>query len=321
MRQPSPQAPEIATRARGRPAVWRSARVRFAVLALLVTGCFARPLLELTGFAFDSELFSHVLLIPLISGYLIWSNRSALAVSPSQGSLWAIAPALLGAGLLICHWLVVRPGDLVAPNDHLCLTTTAYLALLLSAALLSFGTSTVRALAFPIGFLVFMIPWPTQMINVIETGLQHASAEGASLLLAASGTPFLREARTFELPGIVIQVAQECSGVRSSYVLLITAVLGGQVLLRSGWRRWVLALAVIPLGIARNAFRILTIALLCVHVSSNMIDSPIHHRGGPLFFAGSLIPFFLLLLWLRKAEGRSRESQAGERKGARNGLS
>jgi len=90
--------------------------------------------------------------------------------------------------------------------------------------------------------------------------------------------------------------------VRSSLALLVTAVVAAPLFVRTGWRRWVLVLAVIPLGIIRNGFRILTIALLCVHVSPQMIESPIHRHGGPLFFAASLLPLFVLLWWLRRSE-------------------
>ena len=63
-----------------------------------------------------------------------------------------------------------------------------------------------------------------------------------------------------------------------------------------------LALAVIPLGIVRNGFRIYTIAMLCVHIDPEMINSPLHRRGGPVFFALSLLPFFALLFLLQKSE-------------------
>ena len=59
---------------------------------------------------------------------------------------------------------------------------------------------------------------------------------------------------------------------------------------------------VIPLAILRNAFRIFSLAWLSVEVNPNIIDSALHHRGGPIFFALSLIPFFLLLLLFRKLE-------------------
>ena len=117
----------------------------------------------------------------------------------------------------------------------------------------------------------------------------------------------LRDGTIFQLPGIVIEVAQECSGIRSSWVLFITSILASYLFLQSPWRRVLLVAFVIPLGIARNGFRILVIGLLCVHVGPQMINSVIHRQGGPLFFALSLIPLFLLLWWLRRAERRVKD--------------
>ena len=75
--------------------------------------------------------------------------------------------------------------------------------------------------------------------------------------------------------------------------------------LQSPWRRGVLVAVIIPLGILRNAFRILVIELLCLHVNPEAIDWPVHHKGGPYFFALSLIPLFALLWWLRRGEQKT----------------
>ena len=130
----------------------------------------------------------------------------------------------------------------------------------------------------------------------------RASADVAAWFLRLSGTPLLRNGQTLVLPGAVLWVAQECSGIRSSWVLFITSLLASHLFLASPWRRFVLVAFVIPLGIVRNGFRILVIGLLCVHVGPHMIDSQLHHQGGPLFFALSLGPFFLFLWWLRRRE-------------------
>ncbi len=106
------------------------------------------------------------------------------------------------------------------------------------------------------------------------------------------------------LPGIVLEVAQECSGIHSSWILFITSLVASHLFLNSPWRRLILVAFVIPLAIVRNSVRILTIGLLCVHVGPHMIDSWIHRQGGPVFFALSLVPLFLLLLWLRRGERR-----------------
>jgi exosortase/archaeosortase family protein len=82
-------------------------------------------------------------------------------------------------------------------------------------------------------------------------------------------------------------------------------VVASHLFLTSPWRRIVLVAFVIPLGIVRNAIRILTIGLLCVHVGPHMIDSAVHKHGGPFFFALSLVPLFLLMWWLWRQERRS----------------
>jgi exosortase/archaeosortase family protein len=112
----------------------------------------------------------------------------------------------------------------------------------------------------------------------------------------------LRAGTLLTLPGITLHVAQECSGIRSSWVLLMTSVLTSHLFLHNPWRRVVLVAFVIPLALLRNGFRILVIGLLCVHISPRMIDSFIHQRGGPIFFALSLVPLFGLMVWLRRQE-------------------
>ena len=85
-------------------------------------------------------------------------------------------------------------------------------------------------------------------------------------------------------------------------MLFITSLVASHLFLRSPWRRLIFVAFVIPLAIIRNGFRILVIGLLCVHVGPHMIDSIIHRRGGPLFFALSLVALSLFLWWLRPQE-------------------
>jgi exosortase len=159
---------------------------------------------------------------------------------------------------------------------------------------------------FPVSFLIFMVPMPDAILNILEQGSVLASADMAAFFFDASGTPLLRDGTVFALPGIVLEVARECSGIRSSWVLFITSIIASHLFLDGPWRRLVLVAFVIPLAIVRNAFRILVIGLLCVHVGPHMIDSVIHHRGGPIFFAISLVPMLALVAWLRRGEHRKK---------------
>jgi len=153
------------------------------------------------------------------------------------------------------------------------------------------------------------VPMPDAMADALETASKYASAEVANLLFHLSSTPFLRAGLIFQLPNITIEVAQECSGIRSSWVLLMTSILAANLFLKTPWRRLALVAFVIPLAILRNGFRILVIGLLCVNAGPQMIHSLIHRRGGPLFFMLSLIPFFLVLWRLRKGDVRTRQPE------------
>jgi exosortase C (VPDSG-CTERM-specific) len=164
------------------------------------------------------------------------------------------------------------------------------------------GGTLMRALAFPFCLLVFMIPFPVFLREGIEGGLQHGSAVVADWMFVLSGTPFWRQGMDFHLPGMNLEVAPECSGIHSTLVLFITGLVAAQMILRQPWKRIVLCLAVIPLALLRNGFRVFVIGQLCIHIGPKMIDSPIHRHGGPFFFVLSLVPFFLLLYFLKKSE-------------------
>lgn len=275
----------------------------FAIFGVVLTLAFARALVELVQYALDTELHSHVVLIPFVSAYLIYIRRRELphrfASAPLPGSLCALL-GLVGLGLLF--W---KGREVLGKNDALALTVSVYLCFLLAGAWLVLGREWMKVVAFPAFFLVFMIPLPDGVVALVEQGLVLASAEATTLFFSLSGIPFYRSGQVFELPGIVLEVARECSGIRSSWVLLITSVLASYMLLKSPWRRALLIALVLPLGILRNGFRILVIGWLCVHRGPHMIDSPVHKSGGPYFFVLSLIPLFLLLWWLRRGERKS----------------
>lgn len=274
----------------------------FALFAFGLSLAFAVPLIGLMRYSLDSALHSHMVLIPFISGYLIWLRRKDVLPQPAASPGLAVIP--LALGLLAVRALLFGKGPAASlvPNDYFALASISYLCLLWSGALLILGGKLLRALAFPAAFLIFITPLPTSVENAVEVFFQYASAEAAALLFAVSGSTVFREGLVFQLPGITLQVAQECSGIRSSLVLFITSLIAGQLFLQSPWRRLFLTAFVIPLAIVRNGFRVFTLGWLCVNVSPTLIDSPIHHRGGPLFFLLSLLPFFLILLWLRRSE-------------------
>jgi exosortase C (VPDSG-CTERM-specific) len=274
----------------------------FLIFGIFLVAVFSKPLFSLAVYVAGEQLHSHILLIPFVSAYLIYIRRHTLPRDYTFSVRWAMIPLIAGAISLAAAWTPGVFGRPLSQNDYLALMALSFVCFVAAGGFFFLGRKWMAAAAFPFAFLIFMVPMPDRVADFLETASKLASAEAANMFFNISGTPVLRDGSFFHLPVITIQVAQECSGIRSNWVLFITSLLAANLFLKKPWRRTVLVAAVIPLGILRNGLRIVFIGLLCVHFGPEMIHSIFHKRGGPPFFVLSLIPLFLLLWWLRRGE-------------------
>jgi exosortase C (VPDSG-CTERM-specific) len=288
----------------------RSSQLRSFVRATVVLAlCFAVPLYDLIRFAAGSEFHSYILLIPFISLYLVWLKKESFPICYQPAGKATAAFLAAGTLVLIAYWLVLRSRFKLMEDDYLAVMMVAFLLCFLGLCCFFLGRDFLHATAFPLVLLIFMVPIPAFAMPAIDSFLQHGSAAAAQSFFILSGTPFFRSGLTFQLSDISIQVAPECSGIQSSMVLLITGLVASYLFLQKPWNRTLLTLLMIPLGLLRNGFRVFTIGELCVHIGPQMINSPIHHKGGPIFFALSLIPLFILLVMLQKSERAGEKSK------------
>jgi exosortase C (VPDSG-CTERM-specific) len=273
-----------------------------ALEVFLLLICFGRPLYDLLKFTAHSDLFSYIPLVPFISAYLIWTERKQITTQVWPCRIGAACAFIAGAGVAAIAWFATRPGSTLEGQDYLSLMTLSFLLFFWGACLALLGSKIMRDAAFPFVFLILAVPMPSAWDQNVRTFLQYASAYAAEMFFKLVGTPVSLVDLQMNLPDFSLIVAPECSGIHSTVVLFITSLLAAHLFLRRAWSRVVLVVAMLPLAILRNGFRIWVIGELCVHVSHKMIDSPIHHRGGPIFFALSLVPFLLLLVYLRKRD-------------------
>src|SRR5437016_3920488 len=211
-------------------------------LSLIVIGSYALPLYQWLRFALASDVYSYIVLVPCITFYLLWVNRTKFDLDSRPMPLLSIAPFLIGALLLGFYWFRVHAGDTFSRENYFAVLLLSLLALLLSAAFLFISPGSMRRAAFPLALLVFAIPFPASLLDAIVTFLQHRSAQVAGMLFGLSGMPILRHDTSFQLPGFNLEVAPECSGIRSTLSLFITSLAASYLLLRSPWRRAVLVL-------------------------------------------------------------------------------
>jgi len=283
---------------------------RFAswcIYLVILCGAFALPLREFVTYARHSDVHSYVLLIPFVTAYLIYIRWKQLSRELSSSWGYALLLAAAGTGALLASLHFTELGQ----NDYMTLLALSFFCFVIAGTFLFLGSKWARSAMFPLFFLAFMIPLPEAAVDFLENASKEASAGVANWLFLITGTPFLRTGTLFQLPGINITVAKECSGIRSSLVLVITSLLAANMFLRTTWRRALLVAAVIPLGLLRNGLRILVISLLCVHIGPEMINSVIHRRGGPVFFALSLVPLFAMLWLFRRQEVKRQDENGG----------
>jgi exosortase C (VPDSG-CTERM-specific) len=272
------------------------------VAGILLLALFGRDLVHLFQSSWGDELESYIPLIPFISAYFVWKEWKNLSPARNGGVGISVGIAALGVIAFFLSTSAGGQGWLPDGEDRFCLRILSMVCFVDALGIYLLGVDNIRKLVFSMGFLLFMIPLPGAFKAFLMTFLQHTSADVAYLFLKMTGTPIFRDGLVFQLPRIKLLVAPECSGIHSSLVLFITSFVAGQMLIHKTWRKVVLVALVIPLGIVRNGFRILVLGWVSSNIDPNFINSPLHHRGGPVFFVISLIPFFLLLYYFRRAE-------------------
>lgn len=281
-------------------------------LLLLLSG----TLRELFNYASDLENknASQVFLIPFVSGALIFLNRARIFKRVEYG---AVPGALVIAGGIALWVASQRWGSQLAEGDRLALETGALIVSWIGCFLVFYGSHAFREALFPLLFLVFSMPIPSVILDPLTALLRRGSADISYLLLKMTGTPVFREGFIYTLPRLRIEIADECSGIRSFISMLILSIVAGNMLLESWWRRIVLVLVAIPIMLFKNALRIATLSLLSIHVDPGIIESRLHREGGIPFFIVALLLIYPVLVMLIRSERRGgsfslREKMAGK---------
>jgi exosortase len=264
----------------------------------------------LASLAHHNELYTHIGLIPLFSIAIIYIKRldifERVEFAPVAGG------TIISAGLLLLlagSIYRAEPGS----TDFLALSASGYVLWLIGFFTTLYGLQAFRRAMFPLFFLFFSVPIPQFMLDQIIAFLQHMTTETVDVIFALLGVPYLRTGTLFQLPDVTIEVARQCSGIRSSLALIIATTAAGFVFLETGWRRLLLVLAIIPITIFKNALRIATLTLMASHIDPSWLtDSWLHRAGGKPFFVFALL-LWSPLLWLMWRSEKKPPATTGKR--------
>jgi exosortase len=270
--------------------------ILFLFFSLMVITFFYGPFSELMSLSFKSELYSHIVLIPMVSGFFIYSRRKVLFSEVSTS--YFPGAAIIAFGIIL--YVIGRDQAAgLTQNDYLALMIFSAVMIWIGGWVLLYGVRSFRVAAFPLLFLFFLTPIPGHVVETFICLLQAGSAEITHLFFRLAGVPVLREGFTFHLSGLSIGVAKECSGIRSSIALLITSIIAGQFYLHSNWKRLILVLSIFPVTVFKNGLRIVTLSLLGAYVDPRILGSELHKSGGIPFFIVALL-LLAPVLWILK---------------------
>ncbi len=264
---------------------------------------FYAPVRDLVALSLRSEYLSHIILIPFVSGYFMYSRRKAIFSDINYSYAAGIILIILGS---IFYLFGKTQGIRLDQYDYLSLMTFSGLIFWMGGFVLFYGIRAFRTGAFPLLFLIFLVPMPSLIMEKIIILLQTGSAEATYVFFKLTGISFLREGFVFHFPKISIEVAKECSGIRSSIALFIMGVILSNIYLQTSLRRIILILSVFPLAIIKNGIRIVTLTLLAQYIDESFItNSKLHSDGGIIFFLIALTLLAPILWLLRKSEKRA----------------
>jgi exosortase len=249
---------------------------------------FLKPLLAAASYSFYNDSASHIILIPFLVAYLLYVDHRS--IMRGRFDFAAICFALPAALLVV---LALRPPALLSSgNVPLSISILAFVLFLIAGFVAIYGRRTAAQQSFSLAFLLFLIPVPDPILNRIIYSLQVGSAQIAEWLFDLTGTPALRQGFVFHLPTVNIEVAQECSGIRSSLALLILALLVAHFTLSKVWKKTLFVVAGLVIVFVKNGIRIATLTILANNVNPDFLYGRLHRGGGVVFF---LVGLALLL--------------------------
>lgn len=265
-----------------------------AFLVAAVALAFAPALLGLVDAWSSAEHQSHGFLVPLVSAAFAWSARRRLARVPRRSD---VRGALLLGGALAVYAVSLLAGSVSGEGSALVIAATGLVWWLR-------GTSWLRALAFPLGFLIFMVPLPQAWITPVVVRLLLWVSISSAWLLGAIGVDVARAGNVLTLPnGESLFLAEACSGLTSLVTLIPIAVLIAHLTPANTFTRLLIVIAVVPLAMAANLLRVVgTVLAAGVWDATTVTADPWHTIAGLVVYALSCVG---LLATAHRLRGRA----------------
>lgn len=256
---------------------WRFSPLDWAVMVFALGAAvvpFARVLDQLVGMWTSDPEYSHCLLIPLISAFLIFRERAALARLPFAGSWLGIAVLLAGAGL----WGIAELSTIWVLEQY------AFVFVLYGLTLALVGREALRRMWMAMLILLFTIPLPIFFSNALSLRLELISSALGVDVIRLFNIPVYLDGNVIDLGVYQLQVAEACSGLRYLFPLMTLAFIVAYFFRAPFWKRATLFLASVPIAILMNSLRIGLVGVSVAYWGRKMAEGVLHYFEGWIVF-------------------------------------
>jgi exosortase D (VPLPA-CTERM-specific) len=279
---------------------WHFSWLGWAVLAFALIVAFipfSNVLLGLFAIWNREPEYSHSLLIPFISLFLIWRERAVLTRSAFKGS-WA-GVALVVVGVLM--WIVAELSTIYVIAQY------AFLVVLYGLVLALAGGQVFRRLWMPLLILVFIIPLPAFFANSLSLRLQLLSSQLGVAVIRLAGISVYLDGNVIDLGTYKLQVAEACNGLRYLFPLMTLAFIVAYLFRAASWKRALLFVASVPVAVLMNSLRIGLIGITVEYWGPRMAEGVLHYfEGWVVFMISTLILLALAAFLARLGAPRAR---------------
>ena len=217
---------------------------------------------------------SHGFIVPLVTGYFIWDRREQLKSAAVGSSWWGGILLFLSLALYVLSYA----GGLAFP------ARVAMIIALFGLIWCTMGNEIIKLLAFPVLFLLFMIPVPYSLLNLVSGPLQLLATKISANLIGACSIPVFRDGNMLYFVSTQLEVAEACSGIRSIMSLSMLAFAFASMS-HAGWKgKAVLILSATPIAMVANIIRIAGTGILANFFGDKVARGFLHEFSGIVIF-------------------------------------
>jgi len=255
-----------------------------AVLVGAFAVCYWHVLGKLLYDWAHDDNYSHGFLIVPLALYFAWERRQRVAAADHRPAWLGLVVVVGGLGMLVAGTL----------GAELFVSRVSIILLIAGTVLFVAGYETLRTLAFPIGFLLLMVPPPAIIFNQIAFPLQLLASQFGETTLQALSIPVLREGNVITLANTTLEVAEACSGIRSLISLLTLGIVYGYFIDRRPAIRTLIALSTIPIAIIANGLRVAGTGVAAHYYGAEAAEGFFHTFSGWIVFIAAFALLYMV---------------------------